>query len=164
MSLREEDGRGRGRGRGRRPEPSRAGEAGARRVPRRGKQRSDARGGHLWGRGHGRDPAPGSREDRGRKRPRHAGEAPRGPLPPGLDSPSTVFFLKSDAMVRGRARAARLRPVPPAAGRGQEGGLGPADGPLRRRGEGQAARAGLRAGPRRAGVAKPPAAEAPELR
>lgn len=30
---------------------------------------------------------------------------------PGPDSPSTVFFLKRDAMVSGRARAAQLGPV-----------------------------------------------------
>lgn len=75
-------------------------------------------GGHLWG--HGARPAPrGCREDRGPKPPNPPGKHCAGPP---RNSPSTVFFLKKDAMVRHRSQAARFGPARCATGRGQGGG------------------------------------------
>lgn len=54
------------------------------------------------------------------------GKRRAGPLWPGLNSPSTVFFLKRDAMVRDRVWAARLGPVRSDPGWESTGGKGQA--------------------------------------
>lgn len=56
------------------------------------------------------------------------GKRRAGPLRPGLNSPSTVFFLKRDAMVRDRAQAARLGPVRPATEKTQDAKDRPLEG------------------------------------
>lgn len=137
---------------------SSAGSRPAPRPPARGGERGDRgsaatlAGGHLWG------PAPprGSAEDRRPEDPKRAWGTPRGPSGPAWNLPSTVFFLKKDAMVKDRAQAARLGPGPVrsgparrATGKGQEGKDRPWEGSGRRgprTGEEGRARSGERRG------------------
>lgn len=100
---------------------------------------------------------------------RIAAEAPKtrqgntelGPFGPAWNLPSTVFFLKRDAMVRGRARVARLGPVRPATGKGQEGKDRLLEGVAVARPTDRRGGRGLQAGPQRAVSAKPTAADSP---
>ena len=125
------------------------------------KQRSDARGRSPVG---PLDPAPplGTAERIVAGSPQNTpGKRRAGPLRPGLNSPSTVFFLKRDAMVGDRAQAARLGPVRPATGKRQNGKDRPLEG-LGWWSDGQEKREGS-PGRTRGGrvAAKPTAAESP---
>lgn len=126
-----------------------------------GKQRSDARGRSPVG---PLDPAlpPGTAERIVAGSPQNTpGKRRAGPLWPGLNSPSTVFFLKRDAMVRDRAWAALLGRVRPATGKGREGKDRPLQG-LVWRSDRQEKRAGSSGRTRGKRVsAKPTAAESP---
>lgn len=147
---------------------SSAGSRPAPRPPARGGERggrgsaATLAGGHLWG------PAPprGSAEDRRPEDPKRAWGTPRGPSGPAWNLPSTVFFLKKDAMVKDRAQAARLGPGPVRSGPARDwegtggqrqalGGLGAARPKDGRRGQGP------QRGAPRSVPAKPTAADSP---
>lgn len=127
-----------------------------------GEQRSDAEGGHLWG--YLIQPRPQEQQQESRPEAAKTGQGnpEQGPFGPAWNSPSTVFFLKRDAMVRDHSWVVRLGPVRSATGKGQEGKdrlLESSEGRSRRTGE----EGGVyRQDPQRAAVsAKPTAAESP---
>lgn len=85
-------------------------------------------GGHLWGQLIQSRPQGQDQESRPETPKTRHGYIGLGPFGPTWNSPSTVFFLKRDAMVRdppARPGSARLGPVRPATGKKQEGKAGP---------------------------------------
>lgn len=94
-------------------------------------------------------------ESRPEARKIRRGKTELGPFGPAWNSPSTVFFLKRDAMVRDRARAARLGPVRPATGKEPEGKDRPLEGSGWRSGWAREEGGVSRQDPRRAGIHEP---------
>ena len=80
-------------------------------------------GGHLWG--HLIQPRPQGQQQESRPEVPQISlrNAELGLFGQARNSPSTVFFLKRDAMVRNRTRAARLGPIRPASEK-EHGGIG----------------------------------------
>ena len=123
-----------------------------------GKQKSDARGrssGHLWGHLIQTRPQGQQQESRPEAPKIRRGKTELGPFGPAWNSPSTVFFLKRDAMVRDLVRAARLGPVRPATGKGPEEKDRPLEGSGWRSGWAREEGGVSRQDPRRAGIHEP---------
>ncbi|XP_077900550.1 uncharacterized protein LOC144376454 [Ictidomys tridecemlineatus] len=87
-----------------------------------GKQKSDAARAVTCGADIDPAPPPGKAARNAAGNPKRRRENTQlGPVSPSWNLPSTVFFLKRDAMVGDRARAARLGPVRPETRKGKKG-------------------------------------------